>query len=450
MRAEISLGRMTMTQREGAADAMAIEQGATEVAAHRAPDSRQIGDPAEYAMRMPYAEFARLRREAPVAWIEETTVGLRSSSSRATSQGGGYWAITRYATLVSVSRRPEVFSSAERGSFLADPKSHWDLERTRQLLINMDAPQHGAVRRLLTQAFTPAAVQRLHQSIRMHAEAIVRRVLQAEEFDAVLEMAAELPLLVLADLLGMPREDRHLIYKWSNTVVGFDDPDFSGGDVEAYQNTFSEAFAYAREMADAKRKRPADDLVSVLVNMTQDGYPLSDKEFSYLWIMLAIGGNESTRHLISGSLQALSEWPGERSRLAADPALLPAAIEELLRWVSPIIQFRRTAVEDTELDGRRIHAGDKVVLYYCSANRDEEIFERGDQLILDRRPNPHLAFGIGPHFCLGAHLARLEALTLFEQLCPHLDRFELTGPVVRLRSNFMNGIKSMPARFAPS
>ncbi len=426
---------------------MALEVTATKSAAHRVPDSKLIANPAEYAIRVPYAEFGRLRRDAPIAWIEETSVGLRSSSARATSQGSGYWAITRYATLVSVSRRPELFSSAARGSFLADPKSHWDLERTRQLLINMDAPQHGAVRKLLTQAFTPTEVQRLHQNIRMHAKAIVRQVIQKDEFDVVLEMAAELPLLVLADLLGMPREDRHLIYKWSNTIVGFDDPDFSGGDVDAYQNTFSEAFTYARELAEAKRKRPACDLVSVLANKTHDGRTLSDSELCYIWIMLAIGGNESTRHLISGSLQALSEWPDELARLATNPALLPAAIEELLRWVSPIMQFRRTALENTELDGKSIRAGDKVVLYYCSANRDEEIFERPDQLILDRKPNLHVAFGVGPHFCLGAHLARLEALTLFEQLCPHLNRFELAGPVVRLRSNFMNGIKSMPARF---
>jgi cytochrome P450 len=217
--------------------------------------------------------------------------------------------------------------------------------------------------------------------------------------------------------------------------------------VEAYNRTFVEAFEYARKLAAQRRAEPRDDVVSFLVNTEVDGRHLTDSEFCHLWILLVIGGNESTRHLLSGSLQALAEWPEQRKLFVEGEASVPSAVEEFLRWVSPIMQFRRTAIRDTELDGERIRAGDKVILYYISANRDEKVFPNPSQLDLRRSPNPHLAFGIGPHFCLGAHLARLEAVSLFELLRPHLHKFELIGPVVRLKSNFMNGIKSMPARF---
>jgi cytochrome P450 len=406
-----------------------------------------LSDPVAYAHGVPHDVFLRLRRETPVVWIEETPRRMRSATGATTEKGSGYWAITRHAAVVAISRHPLVFSSALRGSFLSDPKSQQDLERTRQLLINMDSPQHTIVRRIVTNSFTPWAVKQLENNIRMHAQIIVERALQREQFDAVKDMAAELPLLVLADLLGMPREDRNLMFQWSNNLVGFDDPEFGGGSVERYQNAFAEAFEYAREIADTKRKHPGDDLVSLLVRSQIDGRRLTEREFNHLWILLVVGGNESTRHLISGSLQALVEWPRERRRLIADAKLVHNAVEELLRWVSPIMQFRRTAVQDTEIDGRRIREGDKIVLYYISANRDEDVFESPNRLDLGRNPNPHLAFGIGPHFCLGAHLARLEAAALLDALRPHLARFALVGPVTRLQSNFMNGIKSMPAHF---
>jgi cytochrome P450 len=411
------------------------------------PKSRQVSDPALYADGVPHDEFARLRRESPVVWIEGPVLQLHSAARSTVTRGSGYWAITRYATVAQVSRQTGLFSSASRGAFFADPKSHQDLERTRQLLINMDAPEHATVRRILTASFTPAAIRQLYESVRKHARAITERVLDREQFDAVRDLAAELPLLVLADLLGMPPQDRGLMYKWSNSVVGFDDPEYGGGSVEVYKQTFAEAFEYAREMAAAKLRRPSDDLVSQLVRSSVDGRHLTESEFCNLWLLLVIGGNESTRHLLSGSLLALSEWTEERDRLMADPGLIPTAVEELLRWVTPIMQFRRTVTQDMELDGQKLREGDKVVLYYISANHDEKVFESAKRLDLTRTPNPHLSFGIGPHFCLGAHLARLEAATMLEALLPHLSQFQLAGPVIRLKSNFMNGIKSMPSRF---
>jgi cytochrome P450 len=406
-----------------------------------------LSDPATYASGVPHAELARLRGEDPVSWVDERPLTRYGANGHAVEvRGTGYWAVTRHADCVAVSRAPEVYSSAERGSFLTDPRSRQDLERTRQFLINMDDPGHRRVRALVAAAFSPRTVRLLEAGIRAHAAALVRDVRERGEFDAVRDLAAELPLLALADLLGVPREDRHLLYEWSNNLVGFDDPDFGGGRIDVYKRTFTDAFAYALGLARTKRRQPGDDLVSELVRA--EGPRLTDAEYCHLWVLLVVAGNETTRHLLSGGLLALLEWPDQRRLLAARPDLVPAAVEELLRWVSPITQFRRTATRDAELAGRTIRAGDKVVMYYASANRDEAVFDRPDALDVARSPNPHLALGIGPHFCLGAHLARLEAAALLEALLPHLGRLELAGPVVRLESNFMNAVKAMPARLA--
>jgi cytochrome P450 len=412
-------------------------------------DTTLLSDPNVYAAGVPHEEFTRRRRECPVGWVEERPLDRRSSrGDLAKQRGTGYWAVTRHSTVAAASRAHHVFSSALRGAFLPDPITAEDLQRIRELLVNMDAPQHTATRRLVTAVFTPRAVRNLEESVQAHARTIVGRLLVRDSFDAVRDLAAELPLLVLADLLGIPRQDRLLLYRWGNNLVGFDDPEFGGGRVDVFRETFAEAFRYALQLASEKRRCPGDDLTSQLLTSEIDGRRLSEQAFCYIWILLVIAGNETTRHLLSGSLLVLAEWPSERNRLVDDPALVPTAVEELLRWLTPIMQFRRTAVAATELDGQRIQPGDKVVLYYISANRDEELFDTPHRLDLGRSPNPHLAFGVGPHFCLGAQLARLEATTMLTLLRPHLHRFELTGPVVRLASNFMNGIKSLPARFA--
>jgi cytochrome P450 len=408
-----------------------------------------ISDPATYVAGVPHAEFERLRREEPVAWVDEPPLlRYRADGAALAVRGTGYWAVTRHATVVAVSRDTVTYSSAERGSFLADPRSRQDLERTRQFLINMDAPEHRRVRQLLAAAFTPRTLRLLEGRVREHARSLVDALLDRDEFDLVRDLAAELPLLTLADLLGVPHEDRAQLHRWSDNLVGFDDPEFGGGRIDVYKRTFVEAFAYAMELARARRRSPGDDLVSELVRAEAGGGRMSDQEYCHSWLLLVVAGNETTRHLLSGGLHALLEWPDQLRLLAERPDLVPAAVEELLRWVSPIVQFRRTATRDVELEGTAVAAGDKVVMYYASANRDEAVFDRPDRLDLARDPNPHLAFGIGPHFCLGAHLARLEAAILLETLRPHLARLRLAGPPVRLESNFMNGVKAMPARFA--
>ncbi|KAA2265819.1 cytochrome P450 [Solihabitans fulvus] len=406
-----------------------------------------LADPATYADGPPHAEFARRRREAPVAWVEGVLLERHSGGSAIVQRQDGYWAVTRHRAVIEASRAPEVFSSSARGPFLADPVSRGDLERNRQLLAGMDPPEHTRLRRVVTSVFTPATARRMRESIVDHAARVVARAVAGHEVDAVAAIAAELPLLVLADLLGIPRQDRGLFLQWSNHLIGFDDPAFGGGDVAVVNRTFVEAFAYAIEAGRAKRRRPAEDLVSRLVTAEVDGRRLTETEFCHLWLLLVVAGHETTRHLVSGGLELLAGRPDLSNQLAGRPDLMAGAVDEMLRWVTPIMQFRRTAQREVELDGTRISAGDKVVLYYISANRDESVFVDADRFDPGRSPNPHLAFGVGPHFCLGSHLARLEATTLFQELAPHLARLRPTGPPLRLRSNFMNGLKTLPVTF---
>ncbi len=418
------------------------------VLAQDASPRPDIADPATYTGGVPHREFARRRAYEPVGWVPEPVLWRHSRGGRIAQRGTGFWAVTTHEAVLSVSRRTEEFSSGRSGVFLTDPRTPGELAAARQLLINMDAPQHVRIRKIVTSVFTPRSVRRLLDSIAGHAAELVDKVVRADRFDAVGDLAAELPLLVLAELLGMPRADRRLLYRWSNQLVGFDDPEYGGGDIDAYRATMAEAFAYARRLAAARREQPTDDLVSRMANAELDGQRLSDREFCNLWLLLVVAGNETTRHLIAGSLQALVEHPGERDRLVSGAVPVPTAVEELLRWVTPIMQFRRTATRDTELCGQHIAEGDKVVIYYTSANRDAAVFADPDRLDLARDPNAHLAFGIGPHFCLGAHLARLELTVLLETIRPYLPGLQVVGPVTRLESNFVNAIKSMPARIA--
>lgn len=406
-----------------------------------------IAHPATYGHGVPYGTFAELREHRPVAWTDEPLLVRHSAAGRTAERGSGYWAVTRHADVTEASRRTDVFSSAEQGAFLVDPRTRADLVRTRELLVNMDAPRHTRIRRLVSSVFTPRAVRRLADGVRGHARDLVAAAVRQGELDAVTGLATELPLLVLADLLGMPAGDRHLLFDWSNHLVGFDDPEYGGGDVDAYRKVFADAFAYALKLAADRREHPGEDLSSRLATAEVDGRRLTDREFCHFWLLMVVAGNETTRHLISGGLRALAEHDDQRRRLCADPELVAPAVEELLRWVTPIMQFRRTAVCDTTLAGQKIQAGEKVVLYYVSANRDAEAFAGPDRLDLSRAPNPHLAFGIGPHFCLGAGLARLELRVLLEELRPSLAGLRLADRPVRLESNFVNGLKSLPVRF---
>ncbi len=405
-----------------------------------------IADPATYAVEVPHAEFARRRAFDPVSWTLEPSLVRHGAAGRVTEHGTGFWAVTRHADVFDASRRPGDFSSGAKGSFLRDPRTPGELRQARALLVNMDAPHHPRIRRLVASVFTPRAIAQLADSVAAHAGRLVATCVELGAFDAVGDLARELPLLVLSDLLGLPPADRHRLAEWGDQLVGFDDPEYGGGDVDAYRRAMAGAFGYAMKAADRHRSHPDGSLGSLLATAEIDGVPLTDREYCSFWLLLVVAGNETTRHLVSGSVRALAEHPEQRDALCHGDIEMATAVDELLRWTTPIMQFRRTAVRDVELGGQPIAAGDKVVLFHTSANRDEAVFTDPDRLDLARTPNPHLAFGTGPHACIGAHLARTELAAVLTALRPHLPGLELAGPVTRLASNFVNASVSMPVR----
>lgn len=408
-------------------------------------DASAITDPATYRAGPPHALFDRLRSQSPVMWVDEVDRVRSGDRGEVRTRGAGHWAVLGHPEVVAAAREPQAFSSALRGPFLTDPASPADLERSRALLSGMDAPEHSAQRAIVTAAFTPRHVRGMREAIDRHATALTERVRAGAAFDAVADLAAELPLLVLADLLGMPRSDRDLLRGWSDQLVGFDDPEFGGGDVAAFGQALTEAFGYAAECARARRRAPRDDLVSHLLQAEVDGRTLTTREFCHLWLLLVVAGNETTRHLLSGTLELVADRPGVAEWLGrCDSGALDVAITELLRWLTPIMAFRRTASAAAELGGARIGGGDKVVLYYVAANRDPRVFADAHRLELGRTAGTPLAFGSGPHYCLGAHLARAEAAALVNALRPVLGRIRRAGPTDRLASNFMNAIKRLP------
>lgn len=389
-------------------------------------------DPETYAAGIPHAVFRRLRDEDPVAW--QTEPG-----------GRGFWAVTRYEDVVAVSRRPALFSSEREGAQLADLPAPL-LETARAMMLNMDPPRHTRYRRLVSAAFTARTVERLEPRIRARATGLVDAMAARGACDFVEAFAAELPMRVIAEMLGVPEEDHARIIDWSDRLTGSDDPELSGS-IEASAAAAAEMWGYASVLADARRREPRDDLMTALVHAEVDGARLDEMELAAFFLILAVAGNETTRNLLSGGLRALVEHPDVAARLRARPALLDGAVDELLRWVTPVMCFRRTATADTTLRDTRIHEGDKVVVYHVSANRDERTFPDPDRLDVERSPNLHLAFGFGEHFCLGSALARLEGRIAFDVLLGRLRDVALDGEPRRLRSNFLNGFKSLPIRF---
>jgi cholest-4-en-3-one 26-monooxygenase len=316
------------------------------------------------------------------------------------------------------------------------------------MLINMDPPDHGKFRRLVSLGFTPRMIAKLEPHIRRCAKSIVDGIAAKGSCDFVRDVAAELPLQVLADLLGLPQEDRAKIFDWSNRLIGFDDPEFQTSMADA-RIAASEVWMYSQAMGDQRRGKTGDDLLTILVNAEIDGEKLTEMEVNSFFLLLCVAGNETTRNTISGGMLALMENPDQRERLMADRSLLATAADEMVRWVTPVMHFRRTATKDLEIRGQHIKQNDKVVLLYPSANRDEEVFANADKFDVGRTPNEHLGFGVGEHFCLGNNLARMELRIMFEELLNRIPDIELTGPVRRLRSNFINGYKSMPVKFTP-
>ncbi len=386
-------------------------------------------NPDIYVHGVPHHVFRRLRAEAPVLWQQRP-------------EGEGFWVITKYHDVAAVSQDWATFSSA-RGVVGLD-----ELEGgTELMMLNMDPPRHDKLRKLVSPGFTLARIKGLEAAIRRVTNQVLDQVAPKGGCDFVTEVAAELPLQVIAELMGIPQEDRRQVFDWSNTMIGGEDQEYQTSP-DAAMKASLEMYAYAEKLANQRRQRPGDDLVSVLMGAEVDGEKLTPVEFDVFFLLLAVAGNETTRNLISGGLLALMEHPQQWARLRADPSLMPAAVEEMLRWVTPVMYFRRTATRDTEIRGQKIRAGDKVTIWYVSANRDEEVFSDPDRFDVGRHPNFHLAFGGGgPHNCLGLNLARLEIRVMFEELMRRLPDIQLAGPAQRLRSSFINGIKHMPVRF---
>jgi cholest-4-en-3-one 26-monooxygenase len=395
-----------------------------------------LSDSRCFVAGVPHAWLAHLRRHDPVHWQEEPG-------------GPGFWAVTRYEDCVTVNRDWEHFSSAAQGTmpFELDPD---EIAQQSLMMLNMDPPLHTRYRRLVNKGFTPRMVRDLEESIHRSTDAIIDQVIETGRADFVTQISAELPLQVIAELLGVPQEDRHRMFEWSNRMVGSEDPEYQD-QAELAMSAALELYAYAAELFGQKRINPHEDLMSILTTVEVEGEQLSDLELELFFLLLTVAGNETTRNLISGGMHAFFQYPDQWERLVADRSLLPTAVDEMLRFVSPVMNFRRTAMADTELSGTKIAAGDKVVFFHASANRDEDVFVDPDTFDIGRDPNPHIAFGGGgPHFCLGTNLARMEIRVMFEHLLDRMPDIRLDGEVQRLQSRFINGVKHIPVAFTPA
>ncbi len=395
---------------------------------------------------VPHEAFDALRRHGGIGWHDERPVAGMMGDNPLLQfvDSPGFWVVTAHALVSEVDRDQELFSSALGGTFMPS-LSQDSLATFRQMMLNMDHPEHTRLRRILQPIFTPRSVTRLRASIEVNADEILAD-LGDGEFDLVTAVSAEMPLRVLADLFGMPRDDRHLIFEWSNALLGAENPGTTQH-AEDSMTALAGMMAYGRAMADDRRTSPRDDIVSRIVTAEVDGDRLTDTEFQMFWLLLVVAGNETTRNAVSGAVVALHEH-GLWSRLARDLDALPRAVEELLRYVSPVHQFRRTATRATTLGDQAVRAGDKVVIWFSAADRDPVVFAEPHGLDLSRDPNPHLAFGTGPHFCLGAHLARLETVEMLRHLLVRAPDLTIGEPT-RVASNFINGIAHLPARLGP-
>lgn len=406
------------------------------------PGDLDLTDPDTFLAGPPHAYLRMLRREAPVSW--------NPAPERATAHMGverGLWVLARHADVVHVSRHPRIFSSHAGSAFVGDPDEEV-LAQMRAQLINMDPPQHVKYRRLVQRGFTPRMVRKLEPVIRAHAQAIVDGVARKGRCEFVRELASPLPLILICELMGIPEEGRQRIFDWSNQMIGSDDPEMCEGvDPKA---AATRMWLYSNELAAEKRAHPDDTLISRYVNGEVDGERISEFEFNNFFVLLAVAGNETTRNATSHFIRVLDAHPEQLALLRSDvDRWLGPAIEEVLRFSPPVMAFRRTALEDAQLGDVAVKRGDKLYLSYVSANRDEEVFERPEELDITREKNDHLTFGIGEHYCLGAHLARMQLRSLLREVVTRLRGLRLAEAPRIQRSNLIHGIKEMWVEYEP-
>ncbi|MEJ7582630.1 MAG: cytochrome P450 [Acidimicrobiales bacterium] len=405
------------------------------------PDSIDLGDFEFWSQptEVREATFRALRRHRPISFHTEPAFDEMP-------EGPGYWSVVRYADVMHVSRSPQLFSSA-KGTNVPDlPEA---LNELFGSMINMDSPRHTRLRLLVNRGFTPRMVNRLEQGVADRARAIVDAVAPLGTCDFVTDVAGPLPLQIICDMMGIGPSDHQWVVDQSNKILGAGDPEYGEGIQTAFQAGW-ELYEYAQALGQARLETPADDITSALMHAEVDGERLSAGEFGSFFILLVVAGNETTRNAISHGLLALTRHPDQRAIWMAEPDVVtPLAVEEIVRWASPVIHFRRTATADTEIAGQPIAQGDKVVVWYNSANRDEDAFPNPYRFDVRRTPNEHVGFGAGgPHFCLGAHLARREITVLFTELLRRLPDIEVTGEPAMLLSPFIHGIKHLPVSFS--
>jgi cytochrome P450 len=405
-----------------------------------------VFDPRTFARGVPHDALRTLRDTAPVSWQEEPEVGIWPA-------GPGFWAVTRYDDVRDALRSPADFSSSLGATQIRDPDPA-DLPFIRRMILNMDPPEQVRLRRLVTGAFTRRRLEGFASVVRKRAAGLLAAVADERRCDLPRHVTDDFPLQNLADLLGVPAADRALLLEWTNRVIGYQDPehghvvtDAEGRPVNPRSPAMlADMFGYAERLAERKRAEPADDLMTALVRAEVDGERLTDAELKMFFFLLVVAGNDTVRSALPGGVLALVRNPEAYARLRAEPDLLPAAIEEMLRVHPPVLTFRRTATRDLELGGARIRAGDKVVVYHVSANHDERRFPDPFRFDIARDPNDHVSFGQGPHLCLGASFARLQMREFFREFL-QLPPVELAGEPRRLVSNFINGITSLPLRW---
>lgn len=413
---------------------------------HDPPPVPDVFDPRQYAAGVPHEAYRVLRDHHPVVRQEEYEV-------LGWPAGPGFWAVTRHADVVRVLKDSATYSSYIGATQIRDPDPD-DLPFIRRMMLNQDPPGHGRLRRLVSRAFTPGRVDRFARIAEQRARTLFAQAQETARatdgtIDLVTAVTDDYALLNLADLLGVPEADRRLLLHWTQRVIGYQDPDEAGPPVLDTQGRpvnprspamLRDMFAYARQLAAHKRRFPDDDVMTTLAHDAE----LAGPELEMFFFLLTVAGNDTVRSAAPGGLLTLAEHPESYERLRTGDVQLRPAVDELLRWHPPVLTFRRTAAQGTELAGRRIRAGDKVVVYHASANRDERVFSEPDRLDLSRAPNPHVSFGDGPHVCLGAHFARLQLRVLYREALRVLPELRTAGPPKRLVSNFINGLKSLP------
>jgi len=427
----------------------------TPVAAHaasEAPDPSGIDldtlrwdDPEMWIGLDREAVFAAMRAHHPVLWCDEPEIpGF--------GQGPGFWSLSRYADIMEVSRNPQQFHS---GPSTTIPDMPTEIAEFFGSMINMDAPRHTRLRLIVNRAFTPKRVAQIDDQVQAKAEAIVAAVATQGECDFVPEIAAKLPLEIICDMMGIPSSDYQRVFELTNIILGAGDAEYTP-DFMALMNASVELSQMAQEIGRHRLEHPADDLTTAMMLAEVEGedgtvHRLTAEELGSFFILLVAAGNETTRNAISHGMYALTTHPEQRQALAADfEAAIPGAVDEIVRWATPVIHFRRTAVDDCVIGGQDIKAGDKVVMWYSSANRDEAVFDDPYRFDIARTPNEHVGFGAGgPHFCLGANLARREITVMFRELFRTLPDIEITGEPDYLQSSFIHGIKRLPCAFTP-